>query len=106
MDGKGRTELPISAGKAMKWNSLREGWASPGRLTGSVRRIFKAKPARGAGRDFRLTAAGRAGSQEQVRAAREGKVPRRAANGRTVADRAGLACQDVTEEQVANRTEA
>lgn len=49
-------------------------------------RISGAKPARGAGRDGHLTAAGRTGSQEQVGAARVMIVPRRAANGRTVAD--------------------
>jgi hypothetical protein len=66
-----------------------KGWASSGCPVGASRRIFGAKPARGAGRDDRLTAAGRIPRKGVVRAARKTTVPRRAVNGRLVATLAG-----------------
>jgi hypothetical protein len=64
--------IPISAGKAPEWNSSDETRASPGCPGRERRRISGAAPARGAGRDGHLAAAGRAVRKDRQGSAKEG----------------------------------
>ena len=83
---------------------FREGRASPGRPVGTERKIFGAKPARGAGRDDRLTAAGRIPRKGRSGQRERPIVPRRAANGRYGGrPNRSLACQG-TEREAGLRT--